>query len=96
MIALCGADHLHFMDHVEQVHEMLRTAPMGGEMALIQNEMKPIARLTSGKCAHLFTRGLALAHLDAVLRQSERAREFLAGDIESELKARGVEAIVHR
>jgi hypothetical protein len=34
--------------------------------------------------------------MDATLRRREEARRFLAGDMESELAARGVGVIVHR
>jgi hypothetical protein len=46
--------------------------------------------------AHLFARGLALSHLDATLRQLPAARQFLAGDVEAQLAARGVDAILHQ
>ncbi|HMH93781.1 MAG TPA: hypothetical protein VK586_22210 [Streptosporangiaceae bacterium] len=42
--------------------------------------------------AGLFTRGLTLSHLDAVLRQLPEAAEFLDGDVAGALAARGVEA----
>ena len=34
--------------------------------------------------------------MDAVLKQQDEARRFLAGDIEAELAARGVDAIAHK
>jgi dienelactone hydrolase len=46
--------------------------------------------------AHLFTRGLALAHLDAVLKQERAARAMLAGDPAAELRRRGVDAVEYR
>jgi hypothetical protein len=45
--------------------------------------------------AHIFTRGLALAHLDAMLRRRAAAGRFLAGDAESALAAHGVEAFAY-
>ena len=45
-----------------------------------------------GEHAHVFTRGLTLSHFDAVLNEREDAGRFLAGDVEGELAARGVEA----
>jgi hypothetical protein len=59
-------------------------------------EMRPISELCSGEQAHLFVRGLALCHMDAVLKDREEARRFLAGDIEAELAARGVDCLVHQ
>ena len=95
MVILRRADHLHFVDNVEQEHETVRHMPFTGELAWIPKEMRPIAELCSGEQAHLFIRKLTLCHLDAVLRQQQEARSFLAGDIENELAVRGVEAIVH-
>ena len=63
-----------------------------GDAAWIPAAMRPIGELCSGAQAHLFTRGLTLAHFDAVLRESAGAEGFLAGDVESELGTRGVEA----
>jgi dienelactone hydrolase len=42
--------------------------------------------------AHLFTRGLALAHLDATLKSSAAARHFMADDPARVLRAYGVDA----
>ena len=96
MIVLRRADHMHFMDNVEQLHETIRTSPPWiPELDYLQKEMRPIAELCSGEQAHLFVRGLTLAHFDAVLKQNEQARRFLAGDIPAELASRSIEAFVH-
>ena len=94
MVILRRADHVHFIDNVEEVHEAFRTMPLTGELASLQKEMRPIAELCSGEQAHLFVRGLTLCHMDAVLRQQEEAQRFLVADIEAELAERGVEVIV--
>ncbi len=96
MVILRRADHLHFMDNVEQLHEAVRAMSFPGELAWIQQEMRPIAELCSGEQAHTFVRGLTLCHLDAVLKRDEKARQFLDGNLEAELEARGVDAIVHK
>src|SRR5207245_10367649 len=96
MVILRRADHMHFMDNVEQLHEALRTSPPWiPELDYLQKEMRPIAELCTGEQSHLFVRGLTVAHFDAVLKQNDRARQFLAGDIQAELASRGVEAFVH-
>ena len=95
MVILRRADHLHFMDDVEQEHEIARTMPWTGELAWIPKEMRPMAELCTGEQAHLFTRGLTLCHLDANLRERSEARRFLAGDLETELASLGVDARVH-
>jgi hypothetical protein len=96
LIVLRRADHMHFMDNVEVMHEAVRTMPWGGELAWLPQEMRPIAELCSGEQAHLFVRGLTLCQMDAILKRQETAQQFLAGDIEAELAARGVEAFVHQ
>jgi pimeloyl-ACP methyl ester carboxylesterase len=86
MVILRRADHYHFMDDGEELHETARATALG-------KDMRPIAELCSGEQARLFVRGLILGHLDAVLRRQEEARRFWRGDLESELAARGVDAL---
>ena len=86
MVILRRADHYHFMDDGEELHETARATALG-------KDMRPIAELCSGEQARLFVRGLTLGHLDAVLRRQEEARRFWRGDLESELAARGVDAL---
>lgn len=88
MLVLPRADHLHFIDNVEQAHEAFRTAPMPAEVAEMQKEMLPIGKLCSGEQAHLWIRGLTLAHVDAILRDRREAQLFLAGDIAGEMARR--------
>lgn len=92
LVVLAHADHLHFMDHVEEEHESVRAMQFPGELAWINQEMRPIADLCSGEHAHLFARGLTLSHLDAALKENAEARRFLARDLEAELRARDVSA----
>ena len=96
MVILRRADHCHFMDDVERLHEATRTMPFTAELAWLPKEMRPITELCSGEQAHIFVRGLTLCHMDATLRRNEEARQFLAGDIEAQLAARGVEVTPHR
>jgi hypothetical protein len=96
MVILRRADHMHFMDNVEELHETVRTMPSVGEFARIQQDMRPITELCSEEQAHLFIRGLTLCHMDAWLRGHEEARRFWIGDIKAELEKRGVDAIVRR
>lgn len=91
MVVLRRADHLHFIDDVEQAHEAVRATPFSGEAAWIPKRMRPIAELCSGEQSHLFVRGLALGHLDAALRERQEAHRFWLGDVEAELRARGVD-----
>jgi dienelactone hydrolase len=91
MFILCRADHMHFMDNVEEMHEAVRTTPWTGELAWMPKEMLPIKELCSGEQAHLFVRGLTLSHLDAVLKRDVNAQQFLRGNVEGELASRAVE-----
>ncbi len=95
MIIVRRADHMHFMDNVEEQHEAVRNMTFPEELSWIPREMRPITELISGEQAHLFVRGLTLAHMDAVLKQSGEAQRFLEGDITGELAARGVEALAY-
>ena len=94
MFILRRADHQHFIDDVEEAHEAVRAATFPPEAAWIPAAMRPIAELSSGEQAHMFVRGLTLAHFDATLRQMEVADRFLSNDVEADLAARGVEAFV--
>jgi predicted dienelactone hydrolase len=96
LVILCRADHAHFMDDVEEIHENTRRMPFTGELAWLPKEMRPITELCSGEQAHVFVRGLTLCHMDSVLRRQEDAQRFLAGDVETELAQRGVNAIVEK
>lgn len=96
MVILRRADHLHFVDNVEELHEGFRTMPLSAELAAIQNEMLPINQLCSGQEAHGFARGLSLAHLDANLKRRAEAQRFLAGDVEAHVAKRGIAAFVHK
>ena len=96
MLILRRADHMHFMDDVEALHEAVRGMPLQGELSWLAQQMRPIAELCTGAQAHLFVRGLAVAHLDATLKNDGRARAFMESDLESALRDRGVEAVAHR
>jgi dienelactone hydrolase len=96
MVILRRADHCHFMDNVEEAHETLRALPPTGELAWLPKEMRPIVELCSGEHAYLFTRGLTLCHMDAILKGQDDARRWLLGDVKAQLAVRGVDAIVYQ
>jgi predicted dienelactone hydrolase len=93
MVILRRADHMHFIDEIEALHEGFRTMPAPPELAAMQADMLPITELTRAPEAQLFVRGLTLAHFDGHLKGSARARDFLAGDLEAELARHKVEAV---
>jgi dienelactone hydrolase len=96
MFILRRADHQHFIDNVEAEHEAARAMSFPGDAAWIPAAMRPIGELCSGEQAHLFMRGLTLAHLDATLRQSPAASTFLSGDVLSVLASHGVAGLTYR
>lgn len=96
MVILRRADHAHFMDEIEAVHEGFRLSVSTGEYAWIAMVMRPFAELCPAESAHAFTRGLALAHFDANLRNNEDARSLLAGDLTGLLSKRGIDAVAYR
>jgi predicted dienelactone hydrolase len=99
-VNLLAADHFHFCDRVEQVHDTFKImAPMlaagaGGEgtpdFQAILGDMKSSAELCPGDHAYALLQGLGLAHMDAHLGGDEDARDLLAGDLKSLMAARGV------
>jgi predicted dienelactone hydrolase len=71
MVVLPCADHLHFVDNVEQAHEQLRTATsLPPEASWISREMRPIAELCTGEEAHRQIQRHTLAHINAALGYS--------------------------
>lgn len=92
MFVLRRADHQHFVDDIASEHEAVRAMTLPGEAAWLPAAMRPAADLCPAGQAHQFTRGLALAHLDAALLGSQAASRFLASDVGAELAARGIDA----
>jgi hypothetical protein len=90
MFVLRQADHQHFADDVEASHEALRSTTLPGDAAWIPGAMRPASELCPGDEAHAFTRGLALAHLDAALRRCDLAAAILAAGAKDALAARKI------
>jgi len=91
MVVLENADHMHFCDRIEEVHELFRMMPPP-IFDTLAKEIKPIHELAAPEGAYRFVRGLGLAHMDAHVRGSEAAARFLAGDLAATLRAHGVGA----
>ena len=92
LFVLRRADHVHFLDAVEEEHEALRASASPPPLDAMAREMQPIAELTSGDIAHAFARGLTTAHYDAELRDVPGARELLERQRAAALLARGIPA----
>ena len=82
MIVLVNADHFHFCDNVELVHDMM--APiMGGQS-------KASAEFVAGSAAYTFIDGLGLAHFDAHLRADDGAVALLRRPLDDVMAEQGV------
>ena len=100
-VVLRNADHFHFCDGVEQVHDMFKTigammlgdGPEADGARKLLAEMKSSAELCPGEHAYAMIQGLGLAHMDASLRANEDAAKLLSGDLAALLGERGIEAL---
>ena len=95
MVALKNADHMHFCDRIDEIHEMFRVMPPPGDFADLAKGIRPIAELAPPEHAYQFVRGLGLAHMDAALSRHRGAQQLLA-DVGSALRARGIGAEVYQ
>ena len=84
------------MDNAEQLHEGFRLSSATGDAAAMVRNMKPFSELCPAEIAHSFTRSLAVAHMDAMLKQRADARRMLAEDLPVLLASRGIDATEHR
>jgi len=91
MFVLGNADHMHFCDRIEEIHELFRMMPPPIFDTLAPS-IKPIGELCRPDHAYPFVRGLGLAHMDAHLRGNEAAARLLGGDVIAALRARGITA----
>ncbi|HSE41287.1 MAG TPA: dienelactone hydrolase family protein [Acidobacteriota bacterium] len=95
MMILRKADHLHFIDNVEEAHETVRNMQWPDELGWLSREMQPISELCTGEQAHLFVRGLAVCHFDTFLKTRSEAIQFFQTDVAEELKNHGVDCYSH-
>ncbi len=95
MVILRRADHLHFLDNVEERHEQVRAMTFPPQAAWIPREMRPIGELCGGEEARRFVRGLTVAHLDATLKGHPEARRLLHEDLARTLAMHSIDAYEH-
>ena len=88
MVVLVNADHYHFCDGAEVVHDLM-TGTMG-------EGAKPSSELVPGAHAYDVTNGLGLAHFDAELRKIPEAAALLERDLAELLAERGISIDVAR
>jgi predicted dienelactone hydrolase len=89
-VVLERSDHLHFMDRIEENHELFRSMPQDELFRPAIERMRPMAELAPEGHAYAAVRGLGLAHMDAVLKGNEAAARFLAEDAGAALAAQGI------
>ena len=71
MAVLHRADHMHFMDEIEKLHESFRTMAVPPEIAAIQKEMLPMSQLTPAVEAQRFVSEWTLAHFNEFLLHAD-------------------------
>ena len=86
LIAITGADHFHFCDGARQIHQLFRALPAPIPLA---RPLPPFDDLCPEKPARDVIRAASLAHLDAHLRHSAPARDFLSRDLPATMRTRG-------
>ncbi len=97
MAVLLNADHQHFADDSERVHEFVRmlTGMAPPAMRELIPSLPPFAELCPALHGYDFTRGLGLAHFDANLRGFGEAAAFLENGASDALAARGIGVELH-
>ncbi len=98
MVTLRNADHFHFCDSVEEIHELFRSlVEMGAEIGLDTEpleDMRPADELCPGEHGYALMHGLGLAHMDAHVKGLEEAGAFLERDLEAVYADRGIDVTV--
>lgn len=87
---LGGADHLHFMDRVDELHELFRAIPPPALYAGYLPPLLPIGELCPPALAYETVRALAVAHFDATLADRGDAKTWLENRALADTRARGI------
>lgn len=95
---LRGAGHFHWAALSEEVHELFRASFLSGSITTesdfnakgMGEAMRPYTELVPASHGADTARSLCLAHFDANLKDDERARVFLEGDLEKTFSSRGI------
>ena len=91
MSVLRNADHMHFCDRAEMVHDMFRRMPPAKGFAAVAKQTPPFSELCSAGAAVAWVRGLGAAHFDAHLRGDEGAAAWLNGDVVGNVRRLGID-----
>lgn len=92
MVVIHRADHMHFCDQAERMHEFVRAMPV--RFVDLVTEMAPFGELVPAEPAADVVRGLTLAHLDAFLAEDRDAKSFLSADLVAVCATRGADVDV--
>lgn len=90
MAVLSPADHMHFCDRAEEIHELFRMTPQPWPFSTVAGAVLPISELCPADHAYQWVRALGLAHFDSVFRPGRGAEEFLSGDLAALFADRGI------
>lgn len=90
---LHDADHVHFVDQIEETHTIMRqviaSRPPGADRDRALERMLPAEQLCPGKAAHCAVRGLVLAHFDGHLKGLAHATSWLGTEAEPSISSHG-------
>lgn len=92
MVVLKNADHFHFCDMADEIHEFFRTQSDGvsHDGSTTAEKMRPFSELCPAIEAYKYLRGLGLAHMDAHLKFKQDAIKLLASDIQVLMAKHGI------
>lgn len=87
LVVVEGADHFHFCDDGQRIHQLFRLLP---PFVPIARRFPPFSRLGPIAQAYQVIRGLGVAHLDAFVAGRSDAEAFLASDLRALFAGRGI------
>lgn len=77
LAVLKNADHYHFCDQPERMHELFGEAPLPAVAGSTEG-LSPIAELVPAERSYRVVRSICLAHLDAFVKARDGAKDALA------------------
>ena len=90
---LHGADHVHFVDQIEETHNIMRqviaSRPAGPDRDQALERMLPFEQLCSAAASHCAVQSLALAHFDFHLKEQAAAAAWLETHAQSIIASHG-------
>ncbi len=92
MVVLQNADHFHFCDMADQIHEYFRRTreTVSHDVSAASEKMSPFSELCPAIEGYNYLRGLGLAHMDAHLKLKQEATNLLINDVKLALEKHGI------